>query len=178
MDWFGLFEKAVVLEKAVVFEKKVELEKEKELEVGFVPTVQTEVDNEELSGLNLKQVLDAHTAWKTRLIKIIEGTSYETPNIAVVSQDNQCFLGKWLYSEGKALYGHLPEYESVRKVHAEFHLYAGEVLEQHRLGYDEVADVLLKTKVRSASNKNQMLLTRLFIAARLQTLTQSDYRNA
>jgi hypothetical protein len=156
MDWFGLFEKEVELEKWLDIEA----------EVMFVPTVQPEVTIEELSGLNLKQVLDAHTAWKERLIKILNGTCEETPDIAVVSQDDKCLLGKWLYSEGNALYGHLPEYESARKVHAEFHVCAGEVLEQHRLGYDEVADVLLKTKFRSASNKNQMLLTRLFVAAK------------
>jgi hypothetical protein len=154
MDWFGLFEKEVDLKKVQV------------VEVDFVPTVQPLVANAELSGLNLAQVLEAHTAWKTRLIKIIDGSSDETPNIAVVSQDNQCFLGKWLYSEGKALYGHLPEYEAARIVHAEFHVCAGEVLEQHRLGYDDKAEVLLKTKFRSASNKNQMLLTRLFVAAK------------
>jgi Chemoreceptor zinc-binding domain len=158
MDWFGLFEKEVEFEKELKVEVAVAAE--------FVPTVQPEITNAELSGLNLKQVLDAHTAWKERLIKILNGTCDETPDVAVVSQDNQCFLGKWLYSEGKALYGHLPEYESVRKVHAEFHVCAGEVLEQHRLGYDEVADVLLKTKFRSTSNKNQMLLTRLFVVAR------------
>ncbi len=146
MDWFGLFDK--------------------EVQEEFVPTVQNDVVNAELSGLNLAQVLAAHTAWKTRLTKIIYGSSDETPNIAVVSQDNQCFLGKWLHSEGKALYGHLPEYQSARQAHAEFHVCAGEVLEQHRLGYDDQAAVLLKTKFRSVSNKNQVLLTRLFVVAK------------
>lgn len=120
----------------------------------------------ELAGLSLKQALDAHSAWKERLIKIIEGTSDEKPDIAVVIQDNQCFLGKWLYSEGKSLYSHLPEYESLRAAHAEFHVCAGHVLEQHHLGNDVFADMILKTKFRTASNKNQMLLTRLFVVAK------------
>jgi Chemoreceptor zinc-binding domain len=116
----------------------------------------------ELAGLNLQQVLDAHTAWKGRLIKIIDGTSLETPEIAVVSRDNACFLGKWIYSEGQALYGHLPEFELVRKIHAEFHCCAGEVLSEHLNGSSKTAEVLLKTKFRKASSRNQLALTRLF----------------
>ncbi len=150
MEWFGLFKNEV---------PKDEVPKDK-------ATIQPELEIAELSGLNLAQVLKAHSDWKARLIQIIDGTSDETPDIAVVSQDNQCHLGKWLYSEGKTKYGHLPEYESARKVHAEFHLCAGAVLEQHNLGNDLEADLLLKTKFRSASSNNQMQLTRLFIAAK------------
>jgi Chemoreceptor zinc-binding domain len=120
----------------------------------------------ELAGLGLKQALNAHSAWKERLSKIIEGTSDEKPDMAVVIQDNQCFLGKWIYSEGKSLYGHLPEYESLRTAHAEFHVCAGQVLEQHQLGNETFAGVILKTKFRTASNKNQMFLTSLFVAAK------------
>jgi Chemoreceptor zinc-binding domain len=118
-----------------------------------------------LSGLNLQQVLDAHTAWKSRLVNIIEGTSLETPDIAAVSRDNACFLGKWIYSEGQALYGHLPEFELVREVHAEFHCCAGEVLSEHLLGSTKTAETLLKTKFRKISNKNQLALTSLFTKA-------------
>ena len=116
----------------------------------------------ELPGLGLKQALDAHSAWKDRLSKIIEGTSDEQPDITVVVQDNQCFLGKWLHDEGKRLYSHLPEYDSLLAAHAEFHVCAGHVLEQHQLGNQVFAEVILKSKFRTASNKNQMLLTNLF----------------
>lgn len=120
----------------------------------------------ELAGLSLKQALDAHSAWKERLSKLIEGVNDEKPDITVVIQDNQCILGKWIYSEGKRLYGHLPEYESLRVAHADFHVCAGHVLEQHQLGNQVFAEVILKTKFRTASNKNQMFLTSLFVAAK------------
>lgn len=121
---------------------------------------------ESLSGLNLKQVLEAHQAWKGRLQKVLDNTSDERFDLTAVSQDNHCFLGKWIYSEGKNLYGHLPEYETVRKAHVEFHVCAGEVLTQHKIGNEEKAQELLKTKFRSASNLNQMELTKLFGAAK------------
>lgn len=131
-------------------------------------TAKLEIEPEEevLAGLNLKQVLDAHTAWKTKLQNALDGTSAENLDVAVVCQDDLCTLGKWLYGEGKNKYGQLPEYESTRVAHSEFHLCAGEVLMEHQDGNVDLAATLLKTKFRSASNRNQLELVRLFTVAR------------
>jgi Chemoreceptor zinc-binding domain len=120
----------------------------------------------ELAGLSLKEALDAHSAWKERLSKVIEGNSDEKLDFEVVIQDNQCVLGKWIYGEGKRLYEHLPDYEPLRLAHAEFHECAGQALEQYQLGNQVFAERILKSKFRTASNKNQMLLTSLFVAAK------------
>jgi Chemoreceptor zinc-binding domain len=85
--------------------------------------------------------------------------------VAVISQDNLCTIGKWLYGEGKQLYAHLPEYEAMRQVHAELHTCAGQVLTEYQVGNADYADVLFKTKFRTVSNKNKMELTQLFRAA-------------
>lgn len=119
-----------------------------------------------LSGLNLRQVLDAHTAWKFRLQQVLDGNSTEEMEVEIVSQDNRCILGKWLYSEGKKLYAHLPEYESIRTAHAEFHLCAGQVLMAHQDGDVAKASQILHLQFRTASNKNQFALISLFNAAR------------
>ncbi len=121
---------------------------------------------EALSSFNLQQLLDTHHALKEKLLKEMDGTNRKNLNVTELSQDNLCAIGKWLYGEGKDLYGHLPEYEAARKVHAELHLCAGEVLTQHRIGNEEGAQALLKTKYRTTSNKNQMEFTRLFSAAK------------
>ena len=119
-----------------------------------------------LAGLDLRQVLDAHVAWKGRLQKVLDGTSTEHFDIAKASEDCHCFLGKWIYGEGKSMYGRLPEFESVRSAHAAFHACAGKVLAEHMLGNGDEATHLLSTKFRSASNRNQLELVRLFTAAR------------
>jgi Chemoreceptor zinc-binding domain len=121
---------------------------------------------EAISGINLKYVLDTHHALKKKLLNEMDGTSRENLDISELSQDNLCAIGKWLYDEGKNLYGHLPEYETARKVHAELHLCAGEVLTQHQIGNEEYAQELLKTKFRSTSSRNQMEFTRLFSAVK------------
>ena len=146
MEWFGLFAKEIPQDKA--------------------PTNPLEVAESDLCGLSLKRVLDVHNAWNTRLKKVIDKTSDEIFDVAIVSQDTHCFLGKWLYSEGKKLYSHLPEYESVRKTHIEFHVCAADVLTEHQKGNDIIAEVLLKNDFRIASNKVRMDLVRLFSAAK------------
>jgi hypothetical protein len=120
-----------------------------------------------LSGIDLKYVLDTHHMLKKKLLDEMDGTGAEPLDIDTLSQDDVCAIGKWLYGEGKTLYGHLPEYETARQVHAELHLCAGEVLAQHQMGNPDHALAILKTKYRTTSSKNQMEFTRLFKAAKV-----------
>lgn len=120
-----------------------------------------------LSGIDLKYVLDTHHLLKKKLLEEMDGTGAERLDVAAISQDDVCAIGKWLYGEGRTLYGHLPEYETARQVHAELHLCAGEVLTQHQIGNQDYAFALLKTKYRTTSSKNQMEFTRLFKAAKV-----------
>lgn len=124
------------------------------------------VEGEHLSGLDLKQVLDVHMAWKDRLQHKLNGTSLENISIAVVAQDNQCELGKWLHGPGRELYAALPEYDELRKSHADFHLCAGEILLEHDGGNTEKATQILRGRFRDLSNHIQLDLVRLFAAAR------------
>ena len=123
-------------------------------------------EEEQLSGLNLQDVLGAHMAWKQKLTTTLNGTNQERYEVATVSQDTLCVLGKWLYGPGKKNYSHLAEYEALRKIHAEFHLCAGEVLSEHEKGEVLKADKLLKGKFREASNQIQVELVHLFATAK------------
>jgi hypothetical protein len=105
-------------------------------------------------------------AWKVRLQGTLLGTSNEQLEVAVVAQDNVCALGKWLYTEGKQHYSHLPEYEELRKTHADFHLCAGEVLIEFHNNQIESATQLLRGKFRNLSDVIQLDLVRLFAAAK------------
>lgn len=135
------------------FNKKI---KDEESNMDFMP------DEEYLLGLNLKQALDAHNAWKSKLQKILDGINTEDMDVATTSQDDKCVLGQWIHSEGKQMYGHLPEYASLKTSHAAFHLCAGEILNEHQNGNAIRAAQMLHTQFRTASNKNQLELVRLF----------------
>ncbi len=133
---------------------------------GALAELEVEYDKEELAGLNLKQVMDGHTAWKDKLQKVLGGAGTEQIDISVVSQDNQCTLGKWIHEEGKHFYGGLPEYAALREAHADFHLSVGEVLIKHRDGNQDHARQLFDTRFRKASNRNKVELVRLHTAAK------------
>ena len=45
----------------------------------------------------------------------------------IVAQDNQCPLGEWIHVEGQK-YQHLDEYVELKKLHAEFHRRAAEIV--------------------------------------------------
>ncbi len=124
----------------------------------------TEENN--LDGLNLSQALAAHTAWKTRLSDELAGANAEKLDIALLSQDNQCELGRWLYGEGSLKYSQIPEFNMVCRAHSEFHFCAAEVVIEHQSGAVEQAQSLLKGKFRQASNKNQLELVRFFAVAK------------
>ncbi len=81
----------------------------------------------------VQKALVAHGAWKVRLAQAIDsGNSDFSP--AVVRQDNQCELGKWLYGGIEAPLKGESHYESVRKLHGQFHVAAAAVLESALAG--------------------------------------------
>jgi hypothetical protein len=85
--------------------------------------------SEEVGGLNFKTALEAHIKWKVRLMGVIDGSGTETLDPRVVSQDNQCALGKWIYGQGGKDYGSNPEFRELVVAHTHFHKCAGTVLD-------------------------------------------------
>ena len=111
-------------------------------------------------GLNMKDAIDAHLAWYKKLERAIADKSaagYEVRNVAA---DNNCALGGWIYKEAKK-FSTLPEYETLRQSHADFHMLAGEILILVRDGDFEQATQRLRRDLRRASDHVQLNLIRL-----------------
>lgn len=123
-------------------------------------------EEDSLSGLSLFESIGTHKAWRQRLQATLDGTSSENIDVGTVAQDNLCILGKWLYGPGRSLYAHLPEYEVLRKAHAEFHICAGEILLEHQNGNSGSAMVIMKGPFSNFSNQIQLDLVKLFTAAK------------
>lgn len=119
---------------------------------------------ETFRGLNMKEALDAHTQWFHRLEAKINGTSNEQLDIHTVACDDQCKLGTWIHGEAKSQFGTLSSFDELRRVHADFHLTAGEVLNNVVNGDDVAARNELK-KVRLKSGSVQLALVRLYSEA-------------
>lgn len=120
----------------------------------------------ELAGLNFKTAVDAHMKWKVRLESYINGTSSEQLDVAVVSRDDCCPLGKWIYDKGGEKFGFTDTFFDVKAHHAHFHRCAGSVLAAAQAGEKDKALNLLRggDYVRS-SERVKMLLARMFVIA-------------
>ena len=118
----------------------------------------------EVSGLNFKSAVDAHMKWKVRLESYINGTSDEDLKVEVVCRDDQCPLGKWIYTRGGSEFGYSETFFDMKAHHANFHRCAGEVLQTAQSGYKEKALQLLHhgDYVR-ASERVKRMLARLFV---------------
>lgn len=90
----------------------------------------------------INKAVGAHGAWKLKLrTAITHGRSEVTPEI--VRQDNQCEFGKWLYGPevSAELRAGVP-YGVVKRLHAEFHKCAADVLQKAVNGHPGAADLL------------------------------------
>jgi hypothetical protein len=129
-----------------------------------VPSSPVEDRGAEVGGLNFKSAIDAHMKWKMRLESYINGSSSEDLKVDVVCRDDQCPLGKWIYSRGGGEFGYSDTFFDMKAHHANFHRCAGDVLATAQAGNKEKALHLLHhgDYVR-ASERVKKLLAKLFV---------------
>lgn len=82
-------------------------------------------DHQHLAAAMLSRALKAHEQWKLKLQTAVEDGS--PLDVALLSRDDCCELGKWLNSEGRYSYGGKPEFVNLVDKHTEFHHVAGTV---------------------------------------------------
>lgn len=106
------------------------------------------------------KAMNAHGVWKLRLrAAIVTGSSDVTPDVARC--DDKCEFGRWLLGSSVA-----PEiratayYESVRKLHADFHKCAGEVLHSALSNQADKANALLADTFSKKSHTLMVELTK------------------
>ncbi len=116
---------------------------------------------EQFHGLDMKGALDAHTQWVRRLEGKISGENREQLDVATVASDCECSLGKWLHGTARQQFGDSGDYQELRRVHADFHLKAGEILNNVVNGDQDKAEGNLK-EIRYQSGNVQLSLVRLY----------------
>jgi len=99
-----------------------------------------------------------HQSWRLRLRSHLEGK--EKIDIAEAISPRDCALGKWLYAEGIAKYGSLPEIKTLETVHANMHGMVKRILELDGAGKKDDARQEFQ-KVGPLSEKIIELLTAL-----------------
>lgn len=123
-----------------------------------------EIADAEVGGLNFMTAIDAHMKWKTRLENYINGTSDEDLRVEVVSCDDKCPLGQWIYGRGGESYGGFHSFAEMKSMHAHFHRCAGDVLATALQGRkDEALRMLDQGDYVRASERVKMLLAKLYV---------------
>ncbi|MBU1426110.1 MAG: CZB domain-containing protein [Gammaproteobacteria bacterium] len=111
--------------------------------------------------INMYDAMLVHSAWKKRLNEYLEGRSKEDLQPGNIRVDHLCVLGKWIHSDGKARFGHHPEYAKLVEEHAKFHQHAAQVVEAHQVGDTNLAQEILKGIFEEQSRRTVTCLTRL-----------------
>ncbi len=117
---------------------------------------------DEIESVDFYAAIQAHVLWRVRLEAYVEGTSTEKLNPSIVSRDDCCALGKWIYGAGGAHYGAHPRFPDLKEVHACFHKAAGEVIRCVDSGDNEKARKLLQQgEYTTCSHRVKTHLTKL-----------------
>jgi methyl-accepting chemotaxis protein len=111
--------------------------------------------------MDLDSVIGKHAEWKLKLRSAI--SKQETMDVATISKDDCCELGKWLHGEAKTKFGRLTSYTECVTKHAGFHVEAGKIAGAiNSKKYDEAEAMLNSgTAYTMASNTVGVAIMRL-----------------
>ena len=110
--------------------------------------------------MNLMDAIKAHVGWKVRLENYVSGDRSEDLNSAIIAQDNQCALGKWIYGEG-AIYNDLPDFSEMKRNHAAFHQCAAAIVQKCDEGKVSEAETMLHQEYNRVSQRVKKSLAKL-----------------
>lgn len=93
-----------------------------------------------VEGIDVNSIIDAHRQWKVKLRDAMElGTKVD---VATLSRDDCCALGKWIYADGQRL-RERTSFTALVGNHAHFHQVAGQVGQLINEGrYEQAEDAL------------------------------------
>jgi hypothetical protein len=103
------------------------------------------------SEFDFAKAVQAHLDWKRKLVEAIEGRG-DPIDAAVVSCDDRCALGQWIYGAG-GRFANYSEHGSLRSSHAGFHQSAGQVARLAQAGQKSEAEQVLNTTFDAASKQ-------------------------
>jgi methyl-accepting chemotaxis protein len=97
-----------------------------------------------IGGMDFAAAIDAHQQWRRRLLSYVVDSSSENLDPEVVSCDDRCALGQWIYGACRPAMGSDSRCENLRVSHAHFHRCAGDIIRKKIAGEKVQALNLLK----------------------------------
>ena len=96
-----------------------------------------------------------HASWKSKMRRFLNGEMAMSEAEAVSHHD--CELGKWLYSDGKAHFGSIPEFRELEGIHAKMHGYVRNIITKKNAGDVSGAEAQYKDLETSSGRIIQLL---------------------
>lgn len=117
--------------------------------------------------MDLEAAIGKHAEWKLAFRQAIH--AQQTMDAAAIAKDDSCDLGRWLYGEGKAAFGHLHGHAVCVHKHAAFHVEAGKVAAAINASRYADADAMLEsgTPYAIASSEVAIAVMKLLKESRL-----------
>lgn len=92
---------------------------------------------------DFKTAISAHIDWRMKLTNYVQNPDHSL-NPDIVCKDNQCSLGKWIYSDGKSIQNsNSALYVKLRESHAQFHKTAARIIDLANKGQTAQVEKLL-----------------------------------
>lgn len=85
-----------------------------------------------MNSFDFAEIRLNHVSWRVRLDGLLEGKLGMTEEEAI--SDENCAVGKWLYSEGMKKYGVMPEIQELEKIHTTLHSTVKQILAIRKSG--------------------------------------------
>ncbi|WP_221801540.1 CZB domain-containing protein [Oceanobacter mangrovi] len=104
-------------------------------------------------SLDIDVSIAAHENWLTRLETYVAGHSEEHLHADNIACDDQCALGKWIYSDGKRYLGSYAAFEDLRATHKMFHFKASSIVSLSQANKREEAEQELANDLHKLSEK-------------------------
>ncbi len=95
--------------------------------LNVIPEKVVHVLGNQKTSFSFQDAENAHVKWKMRLVQYIGGQSHESFDVAAVSCDDKCDLGKWIHGPATK-HSSLTEYKNLRVSHADFHKTVGAII--------------------------------------------------
>ena len=108
--------------------------------------------------IDIDALINQHLKWKSQTESLFYETNYKTTNPTIIGRDNCCDLGKWINSPVPDSLSSNETFKQLKKVHKDFHLYAGRILLECRSGDTNCAESWLPLFHKTAEDVIQLLL--------------------
>ena len=89
--------------------------------------------------MDIAQEITNHLEWMEKIVSLLGSDEVSDADLSVITQHDQCALGRWLGSEESRKFADLSEFRELDSSHAAFHQQAGILITALKQGKDAEA---------------------------------------